>query len=447
MKIERFFDESLAHNSYALLSDQCVALIDPARNPKQYYNFASQNNAQISVIIETHPHADFISSHLEISKNTKATIYCSKLTKAEYPHKTFDEGDTINLGKLKLISFNTPGHSPDSICIMVIDENQKEHALLTGDTLFIGDLGRPDLRETAGNITAKKEDLAKAMYKTTRERLMKLNKELLIYPAHGSGTLCGSSVSNEPFSTLEQQLKTNYALQPMEENEFVKLLLKNQPFIPKYFEHAVNINKKGADNFEESINKVTKLASSEKLDENILIIDARNEKEFKKKHFKNAINIPLNGLKFETWVGTILNPLEKFYLIAESEKSSTIAIERISKIGYEANIKGAMVITENAAESSTMINLDEFESNLTNYTIIDVRNISEVLTKKIFKDSINIPLPVLRERVNEISTSKPIVVHCASGYRSAIGASIIFNQVKDVPVFDLGSAVKSFDNI
>lgn len=186
MKIKQFEDKNLAHYSYAILSQGEVALIDPARDPQQYYDFARQHNAKITTVIETHPHADFVSSHLEIHKSTDATIYESKLLGAEYPHQTFDEGDAIILGEITLQAINTPGHSPDSISVVAIDETGKQQAVFTGDTLFIGDCGRPDLREQAGAITAARAELAKQMFHSLRNKLMVLSDDVLVYPAHGA---------------------------------------------------------------------------------------------------------------------------------------------------------------------------------------------------------------------------------------------------------------------
>ena len=232
MIIQQFYDKGLAHASYAVVRTGKMIVIDPARDPQPYYDFAAQHNADITGVIETHPHADFISSHLEIHQATNAVIYASKLTGAEYPHESFDDGDTIQLSDIKLKAINTPGHSPDSICILVEDDNGKEEALFTGDTLFVGDVGRPDLRENVGNITAKKEELARALYHSTRDRLMKLPHSVKVYPAHGPGSLCGKNMSPDLESTIGRELRENYALQLMSEPEFIKTIISDQPFIP-----------------------------------------------------------------------------------------------------------------------------------------------------------------------------------------------------------------------
>jgi glyoxylase-like metal-dependent hydrolase (beta-lactamase superfamily II) len=247
MEIVQFNDKNLAHFSYAIISQGKMALIDPARDPQPYYELAKQHDAKIVAVIETHPHADFVSSHFEIHQSTGAIIYVSKLLGADYPHQTFDDGDMISLGNIKLKALNTPGHSPDSICILAVNENGKEEVVFTGDTLFIGDCGRPDLRETAGAITTAREDLAKQMYHSLRDKLMTLPDSVIVYPAHGAGSLCGKGLSEKESSTIGIEKASNWCLQNDTEDNFVKELLADQPFVPKYFTYEVELNKKGAE--------------------------------------------------------------------------------------------------------------------------------------------------------------------------------------------------------
>jgi len=449
MEIKQFEDKNLSHYSYAILSNGEIALIDPARDPQPYYEFAKKNNAKITAVIETHPHADFVSSHLEISKHTAASIYVSKLLGAEYPHQTFDDGDALVLGKITLKAINTPGHSPDSISILAIDENGKEEAIFTGDTLFIGDCGRPDLREQAGAITAKRNDLAQQMYHSLRDKLLVLQDHVLVYPAHGAGSLCGKGLSEANTSTIGAEKIGNWSLQPMKETEFVEQLLANQPFVPKYFPYDVGVNKSGASNYSESISKVNKTgavrnqADVKSLKKNLLIIDTRPQEQFKKSHIKNAINL-MDDTRFETWLGSIVNPGEKFYLIAESETKLDTMIQRTAKIGYESQIEKAFTL-EFAEHNTEFFNSELLRSNENDFTIVDIRNPSEVEEKAIFANTIHIPLYELRERTNEIPFHKPILVHCAGGYRSAAGCSIIkANLNSDVAVYDLSEDVKLF---
>jgi len=449
MEIKQFEDKNLAHYSYAVISNGEVALIDPARNPQPYYDFAKQHNAKITAVIETHPHADFKSSHLEIHSATNATIYVSKLLGAEYPHQTFDDGDAIVLGTITLKALNTPGHSPDSISIVAIDESGKQQAVFTGDSLFIGDCGRPDLREQAGAITAARADLAKQMFHSLRNKLMTLPDDVLVYPAHGAGSLCGKGLSEQNSSSIGTEKISNWSLQNLSEEEFVKELLADQPFIPKYFPFDVAENKKGADVYATGISKVqqrepvTCQGCANSLNADVLIIDSRPQGHFKKAHLKNAINL-MNDTKFETWLGSIVNPNESFYLIAENENVLNQLIERIAKIGYEKQIELAFVMDYGNA-TMELFDSEELKTNQDAYTIIDIRNDSEVKNNKIFVNAIHIPLHELRESTIEIPVHKPIVVHCAGGYRSAAGSSIIKSKLNGTSqVYDLSEAVKQF---
>lgn len=446
MKIKQFEDKGLAHYAYAILSENTkeVILIDPARDPQPYYDYAKEHDAKIVGVIETHPHADFVSSHLEIHQKTGATIYAHSMVGADYPHQAFDEGAELQLGEVKLKSLHTPGHSPDGISI-VLEHEGKDKAVFTGDTLFIGDVGRPDLRESAGNVTAKREELARQMYKSTREKLMKLADDVVVYPAHGAGSLCGKGLSDANSSTIGDEKMGNYALKPMSEDEFVKVLTEDQPFVPKYFGYDVGLNKQGAPDFKPSVAGVTKLEKNYKPEEGAIIVDARSEDVFKKGHYKGAINIQ-NGGKFETWLGSIVSPNESYYLVGESDDQLNELIAKASKIGYELLIKGAFVYDQQAGEKSDKFDRSAFEANKDDYTILDIRNASEVKNGKFFEHSINIPLPELRERANEIPKEKPVVVHCAGGYRSAAGSSIVEAALPDVKVLDMSEAVTELKN-
>ncbi|GAB3929340.1 MBL fold metallo-hydrolase [Mucilaginibacter myungsuensis] len=443
MIIHQFYDTGLAHASYAVIRNGSMIVIDPARDPQPYYDFATLQLADIVGVIETHPHADFVSSHLEIHQATGATIYVSKLVGAEYPHNTFDDGDVIQLSDIKLTSINTPGHSPDSICILVEDETGKQTAIFTGDTLFVGDVGRPDLRESAGNITAQKEDLAKQMYHSTRQKLMKLPHDVTVYPAHGPGSLCGKNMSPDLSSTIGREIRENYALQLMDELQFVELLTADQPFAPRYFGYDVELNKQGADSFETNILAVPRV-DHRTFKEGVVIIDTRQAAQFKQGHIAGAINLQ-DGGKFETWLGSIINPDEQFYLMATDAESLEKVIRKTAKIGYEKNILSAQIVPEGlTTATSPAFDLTAFEANPENYTLIDARNWTEINSGKAFDHALTIPLPELRERLDEIPTDKAIVVHCAAGYRSAAGSSIVAAKITNVPVYDMGEVVTEY---
>lgn len=443
MKIEQFYDEALAHASYAIVSNGEMALVDPARNPQIYYDFAKKENAKIKYVLETHPHADFVSSHLEIHETTGADIYISPLVGADYPHKAFEDGDSLPLGEVKIKGHLTPGHSPDSLSYLVEEADGTQHAVFSGDTLFIGDAGRPDLRESAGNIQAKREALAKDMYESTRNFYMKLDEEVMLYPAHGAGSLCGKNLSDDLSSTMGKQFKENYALQDMSKEEFVKALTEDQPYIPKYFGYNVDLNKQGAPAFQKSVDAVERLAEGSQLEAGITIIDTRPQEDFKKGHIKGAINI-MDGGKFETWLGSLVNPNEAYYLIAADEQSRETLIERAAKIGYELFMKGAVVAPAGMNESSEALDVDGFKEAKGDFTIVDIRSENEA-KQPIFEGAVNLPLHELRERASELKADKPVVVHCAGGYRSAAGYSIIQSELPEAKVYDLSEAVKSFE--
>jgi hydroxyacylglutathione hydrolase len=443
MKIEQFEDKDLSHNSYAILSEceNKVVLIDPSRNLQPYLAFAELHQAKIIGVIETHPHADFVSGHLELHQTTGAKIYCSRLVGAAYPHQTLDEGDVINLGKIKLKAINTPGHSPDSISI-ILEHKGKDKAIFTGDTLFIGDCGRPDLRESSGNITAKREELAGQMYDSLREKILVLDDAVSVYPAHGAGSLCGKALSEVGRSTIGEEKVWNWSLQDMGKTQFIQELLRDQPFIPKYFPFDVECNKQGATNLAVALGAIPH-GKPDKLMAGIIIIDTRPEADFKKGHLPGSVNLQEAG-KFETWLGSIIRPEEAYYLVAGNEESLQNLSSRTAKIGYETAIESAFIVNE-GPETTEAINLELFEAHLQDYTIVDIRNAGEAKEHPIFADAINLPLPQLRERVIEIPFNKPIVVHCAGGYRSAAGSSIIQMALGDkTKVFDLGESIKIF---
>ncbi|MEB0260714.1 rhodanese-like domain-containing protein [Mucilaginibacter sp. 10I4] len=449
MKIKQFEDKGLAHYSYAILSEceSQIVLIDPSRNITEYLEYAKEHDGKIIGVIETHPHADFVSGHLELHKVTGAILYCSKLVGAAYTHQGFDDGDVISFGKIKLKSLNTPGHSPDSISI-VLEHDGKDKAVFTGDTLFIGDCGRPDLRENAGNVTAKREELAVQMYHSLREKLMPLANEVIVYPAHGAGTLCGKALSDANHSTIGAEKISNWSLKEMTEQAFIKELTADQPFVPKYFPYDVGLNKEGANDREKSLSAVRFGASdgkssSPKVQKEFVIIDTRPAAEYRKGHHPNSINLMYGG-KFETWLGSIVTPHEGYILAADSQAQLELLIEKTAKIGYETFIKEAIIITGGPV-SDPEFDPQAFKANPEAYTILDVRNPAEAKEHPVFKHAINIPLYQLRERVKEIPIDKPIAVHCASGYRSAAGTSIVADAIHGTAlVYDISDDIKTF---
>lgn len=441
MKIKQFEYKPLAHYSYALISNGEMAVVDPDRDPKQYYNYAKANNAKITAVFQTHPHADFVSSHLQIHKETGAIIYHSKKTEAKYSFSAFDEGDAISVGDIIYKAINTPGHSPDSITICAISD--KETLLFTGDTLFVGDVGRPDLRETSKK--GKRQELAEAMYHTIQHKFNHLPDDAVVFPTHGAGSLCGKSMSSANKSSLGTERKNNWAFKKQSREEFVDGLLDNLPFVPAYFSFNVDINRKGADNLEKAIKSVP---FSDNVKIGNLIIDMRDGKTFKDGHLKGSINIQAvsDDSKFETWLGSVVEPNEKFILVIDGKEHQDILLNRIAKIGYEKQLEAVSTLykTFEKLVKSDKLDVINFKNHPESYTIIDVRNRSEAQEKIFFESALSHPLHNLRKTVKEIPTDKPIVVHCAGGYRSAIGASIIAGEISKVCVYDLGTDVEDF---
>ncbi|MDT0690941.1 MBL fold metallo-hydrolase [Salegentibacter sp. F188] len=444
MKIEQFKDEPLAHYSYAIVSEGEMALVDPSRNPRQYYEFAEEHNAKIVAVFETHPHADFVSGHLQIHKETGATIYISEKVGVNYPHEPFDEGQSTKIGKITIRPLHTPGHSPDSLTFVA--EEDGKTALFTGDTLFIGNVGRPDLREKAGNMTAKRVELAKAMYHTMQTKFSDLPDEALVYPAHGAGSLCGKNMSASPSSTLRDERMGNWAFKEQTEEEFVEEILKDQPFIPSYFGFNVDLNRDGAGNIQQEKYRVPLKIAVDEVEAGITVVDVRDEDAYKKGHLPNSLNIMsrTEGDKYETWLGAIVEPNEPFYLAVSSVEDIDELLERTAKIGYEKQMKGVITLSEKVSGKSDEFDLENFKNNKEDYTIVDIRNESELAEGKIFDDAIGIPLNELRNRADELPKDKPLVVHCAGGYRSAAGSSILENKFKNQKVFDLSEAIQDF---
>jgi glyoxylase-like metal-dependent hydrolase (beta-lactamase superfamily II)/rhodanese-related sulfurtransferase len=380
---------------------------------------------------------------LEFHQNEGATIYVSKLVGAAYPHVGFDQGDSFALGEITLHALHTPGHSPDSISILLKDSQGNDHALFSGDTLFIGDVGRPDLREKAGNLTAQREELAQMIYHTVQQKLKPLADEVLVFPAHGAGSLCGKNLSDARQSTIGEQRASNWAFSAPDEVVFVQTLLQGQPYIPKYFGYAVDLNKHGAPAYQHSISQVSILPEGATLPAGALVIDTRKQDQFAAGHIPGAINI-MNGGKFETWLGSIVGPEERFFLVADTAAELEILIHKTAKIGYEQLIQGAVVRPAGMTATGTAFDLAAFKANPEHFTLVDIRSRDEKAGTPIFDGALNIPLPELRERSHEIPQHKPVLIHCAGGYRSAAGVSIVANQVKQVPVLDFSEAIKDF---
>ena len=441
--IEQFEDKGLAHFSYAIMGGKEIIVIDPQRNPQVYYDFAQKNNSVITGVIETHPHADFVSSHLEIHQTLNVPIYASSLTRSKYPLKRLDDGDKIKLtDQVGLRVLYTPGHAPDHIAA-VLYEYEKDRAVFSGDSLFLGDVGRPDLLDFSSESNQQRRYLAAMMYDTIHQKFAKLNDDVMVYPSHGAGSLCGKSIRKAASSTIGYERQFNYAFEKRTKEEFVDLLLSDQPHIPKYFAYDIDLNNNGASELKSSLAKIRFMPKNYQPESRAIVIDTRPEAFFKASYLSNAINIQGSG-QFESWLGTLVEPASKFYLVAGDEQSLQTVIKKAAAIGYEANVQGAFVYDAGDGNKLSAFDSGSFDPAENKYTYLDVRTLTEIKKQPVFRNSINIPLQELIERVSEIPSGMPVLVHCGSGYRSATAVSILKSAMPSVEVYDLGSKVSQF---
>jgi len=450
MIVKQFFDEPLAQYGYAIISEGEMAVIDPGRDERPYLELAEATGAKIVASLLTHPHADFVSSYWAIAQKTGATVYASELIGLLVPKWTgLKDGDEIRVGKVRLKAYLTPGHSPDSMTYVLYDEQGREYAAFTGDWLFIGDVGRADLRSKAGNIQKQREDQARDMYRSLRRMFSLLQESTLVYPAHGAGTLCGKALKQFNASTIGVERMDNWAVllaHQADEQTFIEALVTGQPHIPKYFPNSVEVNRRGPSSYEEGLKTVQVLGaltaeSAKGRDPQATVVDARPAHLFRQGHLKGAINIPL-GKSFNTWLGSLIDPKEPYYLIVSSQAAYESAIAQVLAIGYEANLKGVFIGVSYTEETGPepFPNVEVLRNDGRAYTVIDVRDPDEVGANPLVPHSIHIRLADLRERLHEVPTGKPIAVHCAGGYRSAVGSSILLAAGLS-PVYDIGEAI------
>jgi len=440
-KVRQFVDEGLSQFAYAIYDNKSVLLIDPARHVQPYIDFANERDLEIIAVIETHPHADFVSGHAELQRRLHIPIYVGRDYEAEFPHKALLQGDHIPLNSLvSLRVIHTPGHSPESISLVLVDQG-RDVALFSGDTLLFGNVGRPDLRNVDGEIQSGQEQLARAMYHTVKYTLSSLGDQLDLYPAHGAGSLCASGIRDTKISTIGYERMYNPAFKIRSEEEFVSWILSDLGVVPAYFSFDVHLNLQGAPDQHTSLSAIDVLPKNTPVPADGLQLDTRRYEYTAKSFVQGAIQIPGDG-KFETWLGTIIPPGEKFYLLAEDDEHLQQRLLQIAKIGYERQVLGALV-WDRPQQGPAEVDVDDVVKHPENYHIIDVRNEEEARKNRIFRHAVNVPLPDLKGYISEIHTDKPIVVHCASGYRSAIGSSLLRRAFQDAVIYDLGATIKN----
>ncbi len=442
MYFKQFYLGCLAHASYLIGSDGVAAVVDPQRDVDQYSDEAQAQNLKIKYIIETHLHADFVSGHRELAAKTGAEIVFGKEAGATFPHRAAKDGDELNIGRVKLRIMETPGHTPESICILVTDTGgiadegaraPSPQKVLTGDTLFIGDVGRPDL---AGGRGYTPQDMAAMMYDSLHERLLKLDDSVEVYPAHGAGSMCGKNLSTETSSTIGQQRKFNYALQPMSKDEFVKMMTTDLPEAPAYFAKDAEINRAGAAAMDQlpQPTPLTPAEVFERAQDGAVILDVRSAAEFGAGHILGSVNIGLGG-QFASWAGSLIPLNSAIVIVAESEEKVGEAQIRLARVGLESvmgflaggiygwNQTGFKVDAVPQISVSELKDLIETRPDL---QLIDVRRPAEYESGHA-PGAITAPLAKLRDVLPSLrlDLAKPTAVICAGGYRSSAATSIL----------------------
>lgn len=436
MKVEQIYTGCLAQGAYYIESNGEAAIIDPLREVQSYIDMAKQRNATIKYIFETHFHADFVSGHVDLAKKTGATIVFGPTKMAiGYDCLIGSDGQEFKIGNATLTLLHTPGHTMESSCFLLKDETGKETAIFTGDTLFIGDVGRPDLAQhVIADLT--EEKLAAHLYDSLRNKIMPLNDDIIVYPAHGAGSACGKNLSKETSDTLGNQKKTNYALQPdLTKEAFMEQLLTGLTPPPAYFPKNVVININGYDSIDEVINRGSKVLNAEEF-ENIanetqaLILDTRDAQDFAKAFIPNSINIGING-SFAVWVGTLIPDIKQQILLVTDNGMEQEVITRLARVGYDYAIgylDGGFDTWKKAGKETdtiTSISVEDFaHANKSDISVLDVRKESEYFSEHII-DAINAPLDYINDSMKLVDKNKTYYVHCGGGYRSMVFASIL----------------------
>jgi glyoxylase-like metal-dependent hydrolase (beta-lactamase superfamily II)/rhodanese-related sulfurtransferase len=433
MKIEQIYTGCLSQGAYYLESNGEVAIIDPLRDVGYYIETANKNNARIKYIFETHFHADFVSGHVTLAEKTGASIIYGPNAITNFHSHIAQDGEEFKLGDVKITLIHTPGHTMESSCYLLTDKEGKDIAIFTGDTLFLGDVGRPDLAQKSDHLTA--EDLAGYSFESLRNKIMPLNDDIVIYPAHGAGSACGKKMSKKTFDSLGNQKKINYALrEDMTKKEFIKEVLEGLNPPPEYFPSNVKLNKEGYEPLDKilsrSINELTVIDFKKNVNGS-LMLDVRSIEEFAKAHIPGSIFIGLDG-GFAPWVGELIKDINHPIVIISPAGREEEAITRLSRLGFD-NSKGylkgginAWIDSGNEVDSVESINKNEFEKLFVdeNTKIFDVRNESEFNSEHVI-GACNIPLNKLNANLEKINSNGVNYIHCAGGYRSMIASSIL----------------------
>lgn len=457
MKIEQIYTGCLAHAAYYLESRGEAAIFDPLRAVQAYIDRAAKDNATIKYVFLTHFHADFVSGHLELARKAGATIVYGPNAKPAYEAILASDNQEFMLGDYRIKVIHTPGHTMESTTYLLIDENGKQHAIITGDTLFIGDVGRPDLAEhVVADLTEDK--LARLLYQSLHNKILPLPDDLIVYPNHGAGSACGKKMSTETTDTLGHQKKVNYALQPMSEDEFVKAILTGLTPPPGYFPKNVLMNIHGYESMDTVMERANRGLTPQEFEgalseTGVLLLDTRNAEDFANGFIPGSINIGLEG-NFAQWVGEMIPDIQQTILLVTAKGKQEEAITRLARVGYDGAIgflQGGFESWKEAGkqvDTVRRISAGEFGNIYSQHLlIIDVRKKSEFESEHVI-GAINIPLNEMNQMLPSFPKDKPFVLHCAGGYRSMIAASILkqrgwknfsdvrggFTEIKTTPV-------------
>jgi glyoxylase-like metal-dependent hydrolase (beta-lactamase superfamily II)/rhodanese-related sulfurtransferase len=434
MKIEQIYTGCLAQGAYYIESNGEAVIIDPLRDTKAYTDRANASGAKIKYILETHFHADFVSGHLDLQVYTGATIVFGPNAKTEFISHNSTDGEILHVGNCTIEVLHTPGHTMESTCYLLRDENGKQVAVFTGDTLFIGDVGRPDLAQKSGELT--KEDLAGYLYDSLRNKLMPLENDITVYPAHGAGSACGKNMSKETFDTLGHQKEVNYALQDMTKEAFIQEVTAGLLPPPFYFPENVAMNKKGVSSLEGVVQHSMKPLSVEAFtvlmeDDSVLLLDVRGPQVFCKGFIPGSVNIGLKG-DFAPWVGTLITDMNQRIALVTDPGQEEEAITRLARVGYDGVVgylEGGFESwdnSENEIDQIESISAEQFAELASDKKVntVDVRKPTEFEAEHL-EAVTSAPLHELNQHMSVFKTGENNYIHCAGGYRSMIAASIL----------------------
>lgn len=444
MLVEQLYTSCLAQGAYYIQSGNEAAVIDPLREYKPYLDLAAKNNATIKYIFETHFHADFVSGHLDLAAKTGAEIVFGPNAHTDFKSLNATDGQEFKLGKLTIKVLHTPGHTLESSTYLLLDEQHRPHSIYTGDTLFIGDVGRPDL---AIKSDLSQEDLAGMLYDSLRNKIMPLPDEVIVYPAHGAGSACGKNMSKETYDTLGNQKKVNYALGDLSREAFIKELTTGILPAPQYFAKNASLNKSGYANYDQVATQGSRSLSVAEVKELVktkqaMILDVRKPQEFAKEHIPGSVFIGIDG-QFAPWVGALIIDINQPIILVAPEGRESEAVMRLSRVGYDNSLgfiaQGVEAWKQAGEATGSIQSIDaaEFVSRFRNdqLNVLDVRKPGEYDSSHLENVSSH-PLDFITEWQATIDKSKPYHIHCAGGYRSMIAASLLkregFEDLTDV---------------